>query len=266
LYTVSEKYVASRRKKASPNFSGDLVYSSIRTAKSNKPGHSVHLTLRFGEQRFHFQKLGVTIADLYVGVCHAFLNFGLNDCVMPDEDWAIDPPIEVERAVDRVVGDTHSGKQHRSASSKGSLKGAVSAAAPTGESGAEVEVATAESTEQQTRETVSDQFARTLSFVTARGGPGNPSWDIGCPSDDRILRGALFKDQHFCRVVPTGDTPQATVTLEIPKDGLVIKDKTGAYDLLPNKRALTRMLLSREFCQEPLLLIESEFGVKKDGR
>jgi hypothetical protein len=242
-------------------FAGDLVYSSLRTAKSNKPGQSVHLTLRFGQERFRFERLGITLADLYVGIRRAFLNFSLNDCLMPDEDWAVDPPIEVGRAISRTVGDSHSSKRQTSKSAKSSVGASLSSdAVPGGKLSSKIEVAVAEKIEQQAAEMVSDEFERTLQFVSARGGPRNPSWDIGCPPDDTILRGALFKDQHFCRVVATGDHPHATVSLEIPKNGLVIKDQTGAFDFLPNKRALTRMLLSQAFCKQPLLLIDTKFG------
>jgi hypothetical protein len=266
LHRAGAQAEMSKSKSKKPElFKGDLVYSSLRTAESNKPGLNVHFTLRFGEQRFHVQKLGYTALDLFVGVRHAFLNFSLEDCSMPDEDWAIDPPIETNREVSRVVGASKANSAQSEDASKASLGVKVAGGAiPTGELTSTGEVAISEARESKSTEEISDEFERTISFVTARGGPDNPSWDIRPPSDELILRGALFKDQRFSRVVLTGDKPQAVVSLEIPKDGLVIKDETGAYNSLPNKLGLTRMLLTRAFCKDPLLLIATQFGEADD--
>jgi hypothetical protein len=193
--------------------------------------------------------------DVWVGISAACLNFVLTNCILPEESWAYNPAVEAT-TVQRVIIQSAS----REAESRNARRTAnrVSFGLSGGTVGA-----TAKSTKARERDTrnqevaaleTRDTFPHVAHLLQARGNSEAPSWHVEAPPSEPILKGTILQDMRFAQAYTVGPNPTIKVDIELPKHGVVIRDHIGNLDKLPNKKGLTKWLLTRHLCSRPIEL------------
>lgn len=238
-----------------------LVFGALSLQRSNRPGVSLGLTIRFGIEKIWIRRLSMWRRPLRIGVREANLKFILTNALMPDDDWAFDQRLDMSLEVKRTesatltVGNEHEASGNLKASLTGALDAKHGASPVKASAGWDAAIQDKSKQSGERKDEVMDEFQFQRQLVTSSGGPSNPVWNVRSLMATEVLRGPAIKTQYFARVIEDGNEPQLKLVAEIPRSGILVEDETGSFKT-PNKRTLARYMIQRALCDQPITLDE----------
>lgn len=214
---------------------------SLAFAPSNKVGKTISLTVRGSEG-----KAGWNFPTIRYAIRRFYLNFDIEDCVLPEEDWNIDginlSEIEIEHQESESSG--------KNAQLESGWSLATSDAGSTG-------ISLKSSKAKQHEASQGRRYSAKYQPVLAHGDAKAPQWSLSSENPLSPLLGTLIKESHFCRVEPTGIRPKVSVSFTIPYDALLFKKSDGRY-ISGNKYGIIRLILRAALCEKKHNIFTSE--------
>lgn len=233
-----------------------LANATLVAGRSNrKSGVPVHFTLRFGEDRFVLKRLGVTLVDVTIGIRASYINFELDNCSMPEAEWAINPTAPQSLSTERVIVVTNTTAQEKAKGSKSTLDplGATDTTIlPLIKSSFESQ----RSQKHENRSVVETRtsFNKELFSISARGTASYPSWHIRALPDEDMLVGTLVDNARCVVAQPDGPKAQVRAMLVVPSHGYVLRRSDGSTTNRPNRWGITKLLIKKHLLSRPHLL------------
>jgi hypothetical protein len=236
-----------------------LVAGGFEFAPSNKEGLSFKLTLRFNEC-----KLAVPGASFRIALREVCFGLDLRNCIAPSEDWELDPPIELEIESEETIEYSDAISNEIASSANTTIGGAIAtdAVMPTVSGGLSSERKDSRSESvQRSSKSNSKSIKRS---VTAAGSDVDPKWYLKSRGADDYLKGAVWRGNHFLRVIPVGESSEVDLWVSIPSYGVVVGNASGGFEKLSNRNILAKWLIKRAICDEEILLCSKSLpGIAK---
>ena len=233
-----------------------LINASIHEEQTNREGWAFSAPVRFNEDKITFSRLtllGNKKATLTVSICLAHLHYILKDCILPEDGWTYDSPIEDKRTVTREATQTEKSGREKTDSAKTNY-GIDTSVSPTD---AKLEPKLNQETNKTDRSsgnvehTIKDVYGKTVHSISAAGNEAKPRWTIEGPKDSpasspQCLKGVVFQDGVFAFAHITGANPSIRIEVEIPQGGLMVCDEDHVFSSA-NKTKLGKLLFKKRF-------------------
>ncbi|WDI32359.1 hypothetical protein PUV54_04025 [Hyphococcus flavus] len=237
----------SKKEEKLPNF---LISASIRKEETNRDGWSFSAPIRFNEDTITFKRFSLLSSGkptITVGLSLVHLHFILDDCVLPEDGWAFDPPIQVERKLLREATKALKGSQERATSTKSShgAEGELSPTTPKASIKTQAEAGKTEKAGSAEEHVVKDAYNEILHYVSAAGNDKDPRWTVRGP-EGQCLNGVAFKNGPFAHAKIIGENPSIKIEADIPEYGLMISDDNHVFRTA-NKVAIGKILFKKKF-------------------
>ncbi|MEM9619414.1 MAG: hypothetical protein AAF936_15790 [Pseudomonadota bacterium] len=233
-----------------------LISASIRKEETNRDGWAFSAPVRFNEDTITFKRFAIfknSQPTLTVAITLAHLHYKLKDCILPEDGWAFDPPIETKRETQRNTTKSNKFEHEQSETRKNNneamgelnLKGGALSAKTLQEK------ANVDRSGKGGEHAVTDTFEKVLYYVSAAGSEISPRWSVQAPQDamtiePHYLKGVAFKDETFAYAKITGDDPVISIEAEIPARGIIIIDNEGTF-ATANKTKLGALMFKKKF-------------------
>ncbi len=235
-----------------------LIFGALTLQRSNRPGASVGLTIRFGLEKFWIRRR-IWPRSIRIGVREADFKFVLTDAIMPDEDWTYErlmsPRLDVKRTEFSTL--TTLGENQLGNDLTATLAGALKAGSKESQAEASLNMVRAvkksEKNSEEQKKNITEEYSYKKPLVTSSGGPANPCWNIKSVLAKDFLRGLAIKTGYFARIVENGAAPSVSLVAEIPSTGVLVEDETGCFETL-NKRIVARRRIQKALCDHPIVL------------
>lgn len=242
---VNRKRVVRRVKKLPTS----LVGGGFELLPSNKEGFSFRLSLRVNEC-----KLAVPGGSYRIALTEISFGLDLQNCVAPSEDWELDPPIELQIETEEVLEVSNAvldGDDNGSNANAGLSIGTLPKPVELSASLAVDQKITHSESRRVSQKTTQKSVSR---MISSAGNELEPKWFLKAKNSAEHLAGAIWKSNHFLRLVPTDSNSNVALWVSLPSHGVLVGNDAGGFEKLGNRNILARWLIKRAICNEEIVL------------
>jgi hypothetical protein len=223
-----------------------LANAVLTPGRTNrKTGVPLNLTLRFGEDRFVWSKLGVELVNVTIGIRETYINFELCSCSFPEADWAVNPVQPQSVVLEQSISNVESTVVEYTKSNRSAAKPSFDITDGMPASNSTFDRQKSRKNEDRSSTETRIAFSQEYFSVVARGTATSPSWHIRALPGWEMLNGTVIDNARFVVALTEGVKSQIDLVLDVPMHGYVFRADDGKMTSQPNRFGIIGLLIKK---------------------